>query len=556
MNIVEILKTKNIHTGIKYYGLDDMATGISVKSFLDGYNTILSHYNNYQITNVNEYIDYIYLENILNYKEVIPYVIEEHQDDFIDFLNQCEVKFDNYKKSELVKYLKKGYKDVFNYEPAEKVPLLKHDLWSYTIKIIPNYINSFSEDDIDYLLNNKTYGIIDNFEFWEKYFTKNEKKLSILFSTENLKATLYMRYQSIFDILLLFENKPAFEEIIPDIVDNIYSIIYEKYYNIEDDKLIWESYYTLSDCLTFFKKIGSKYVYDIQKELTKQEKIFNDSLVKNGKSISFQLDLEPFKKFYEDFSKNRLSRIIFITHNKNKTGEMFSFIEKSFLDNNEGSFDILSRKNPGTNEVFTNSKLRNLSLYTFEIKGRISIILSSEDNIKDYICGISEEIKNICDNTNTDYKQEIFDENMEMLKQYLLDLSCNKIEKDSVNMKNLYYGISMFLCGLVEKVLRIIYKDYISGIMYLPDKSITLGKLLDNKEIIRKTLGDMHSDCLKYFFGKIDDNANVGLNIRNDLAHLNGKTMSLLSYDLVLEILSYFTCTINTIVLYYNNKNS
>ena len=41
-----------------------------------------------------------------------------------------------------------------------------------------------------------------------------------------------------------------------NIVDNIYSIIQEKYYNIEDDKLIWESYYTLSDCLTFFKKIG------------------------------------------------------------------------------------------------------------------------------------------------------------------------------------------------------------------------------------------------------------------------------------------------------------
>ena len=36
MNIIEKLKGKNIHTQIKYYGLNDLSTGISINEFLEG----------------------------------------------------------------------------------------------------------------------------------------------------------------------------------------------------------------------------------------------------------------------------------------------------------------------------------------------------------------------------------------------------------------------------------------------------------------------------------------------------------------------------------------
>lgn len=66
----------------------------------------------------------------------------------------------------------------------------------------------------------------------------------------------------------------------------------------------------------------------------------------------------------------------------------------------------MSRKNPGTNEYFTNSRLINLKIYTFEIKGRIDVILSSIENIKEYIDSIYEEIEYICKNLKVDHNNE------------------------------------------------------------------------------------------------------------------------------------------------------
>ena len=61
--------------------------------------------------------------------------------------------------------------------------------------------------------------------------------------------------------------------------------------------------------------------------------------------------------------------------------------------------------------------------------------------------------------------------------------------------------------------------------------------------------------CLRYYLHKIDPYNAVGKNIRNDLAHLNGRTMKRLDYDLVYELLSYLTSVLNSCVLYYQKNN-
>ena len=113
----------------------------------------------------------------------------------------------------------------------------------------------------------------------------------------------------------------------------------------------------------------------------------------------------------------------------------------------------------------------------------------------------------------------------------------------------------MFICGYIEKVLRIVFKQSIDSDIYVADKNIVLNSLLNNADIIQKIIGYDQCQCLRYLLTKIDSCADVGRNIRNDLAHLNGETMDKLNYDLVLELLSYFTSLINTITLYYNDFN-
>lgn len=552
MNIVEELKNNKIHTQIKYYGLGDMATGISVREFLDAKDIIYNHYKNFEISDIDSFIDYVYLENVLNYKEVIPYVIEDKKKDFEKFVNECEKLFSQYDNKKYIKYMKSNYKDIFEYK-NENIPLLDHDLREYSIIKICKYINK-NDDIVDYLIRNQIYMMIDNYETWQKYFKKHSKKLEDLFEKSNLEKIFYMRYQEIFDILVALNNNENNKSIVEKISLSLFDIIKNIFFGIEDDNRIWESYYTLNDSLQFFRRIESAKAYEIEKELIKQKQIFNDNIMRNGQSYSFKIDLKPFKDYYENKENLWQLRIMSITHSKNDKNELKSFLENAINSKSESTFDYFTRKNPGTDNYFTNSRLRNLSLYSFEVKGKMDIILSSEDNIKDYIDSIYEEIKYICKNLNTDVEYEGFNKDIDMLFNYLISIKTVD-QNNSVNQKNLYYGLSMFICGYIEKILRVIFRHSMSSDTYVADKNIVLNNLLNNTDIIQKIIGYDQCQCLKYLLTKIDSSADVGGNIRNDLAHLNGETMDKLSYDLVLELLSYFTSLINTATLYYNNLN-
>ena len=554
MNIIEKLKDQNIHTQIKYYGLSDMSTGISIGEFLEGKKLILENYLDSEINDIDSYIDYVYLEHILKFEEAIPYVIEDKRNEFQIFIDDCKLLFERYAKKNFIKYIFNNYREIFEYKNEDMISCLEFDLKEYTIINIASYSKNINDELIDYLIDSQLYSLIDNFECWQSYFKKNPIKYTKLFSKENIEKVFYMRYQSIFDILVIFNNNDNFKAIIKEISESIFEIINERFFGIKDDKLIWESYYTLNECLCFFRKIKSSKANKIDDELNIQREIFEDSVMRNGQTTSFKIDLEPFKAGFENKSIPWEIRIISVTHAKGEDGNLNSFIDNAINSESTGLFDIMSRRNPGTNEYFTNSRLRSLKIYTFEIKGRMGIILSSVENIKDYIDSIYEEIKYICKNLKVNHNNEEFNSDIEMLYYYLTDIK--NIDKESViSLKNMYYGLSMFLCGFIEKILRVIYKNSISSDIYVADKNIMLANLLDNEEIIHKIIGINQSHCLRYLLTKVDYDTNVGLNIRNDLAHLNGRTMKVLSYDMILELLSYFTSVINTACLYYNNLN-
>ena len=95
-------------------------------------------------------------------------------------------------------------------------------------------------------------------------------------------------------------------------------------------------------------------------------------------------------------------------------------------------------------------------------------------------------------------------------------------------------------------------------ISYIPDSNITLGNILNENnnttKIIIDILGKEQIRCLRYYLHKIDYYNAVGQNIRNDLAHINGRTMKNLNQDLILELLTYYTSVLNSCVLYYQGN--
>ena len=67
----------------------------------------------------------------------------------------------------------------------------------------------------------------------------------------------------------------------------------------------------------------------------------------------------------------------------------------------------------------------DLKDYTFEIKSRFMTIMSSNENISEYLSDVYGELNYICENINTTMEFESLDDDMEMLAQFLTDLFIN-----------------------------------------------------------------------------------------------------------------------------------
>lgn len=83
----------------------------------------------------------------------------------------------------------------------------------------------------------------------------------------------------------------------------------------------------------------------------------------------------------------------------------------------------------------------------------------------------------------------------------------------------LSYGPCMFICSLIEKFLRIIYKYEKQKEEYINIDRHTLGELLsENNDVVVKILGSIQIKHLRYFF-LCDADGKVGQQYRNRLAH-------------------------------------
>ena len=422
LNIIEIVKQKGDSIGIKYYGIEDMATGIMVKQMLENKNGILAHYTDYNVYSIDNYIDYIFIELTTNFFEVVPLVIENKREEFLKFLESCKLIYEKYNLKEVIKYLNNKYLDIYKFEDKDAKLFIRNDLRTYTSNLIGKYNNNFSQSVIDYLINEITYDVIDNFEFWKKYFINNPKDLKKLFSEENINKTFSLRFEEIASIIEDFKNNKKFDAVIKDILEVLYKIITEKVFNPQNEQEILQNYYAINDCLIFFKKMKSHHVYELEKEFKKQEEGFNENILKNGKTMEIKMDLKPFREFFEDEEKPWELRIVWLTHNRDENGKLVSYLEQGVSCETKSLFDELVKKNPGTTEYFTNWRLRNISLYSFEIKSRILLIMSDYKKIENYISSIYGELNYICSNVNSSIQEEEIDKNMEMLTHCLTDI--------------------------------------------------------------------------------------------------------------------------------------
>ena len=98
MNIIKLLKDNDVTSKIRYYGINDMATGFEVKNILQNSELIGNYLKGIKCTinNLDEYIDFLYLRCMAQYDEIVPDVREDIRDDFAKQIDEMKRLYSKY----------------------------------------------------------------------------------------------------------------------------------------------------------------------------------------------------------------------------------------------------------------------------------------------------------------------------------------------------------------------------------------------------------------------------------------------------------------------------
>ena len=562
MNIVTILRLKNFPVGLKYYGTNDMSTNIIVGYLLSSQNEILTHYVEHSITNIDEYIDFIFLSNLINFSEVIPFVVKDKRDEFSTLIEGIKERFGKYKVCQVVKYVVNNYQEIYRYIDVPHENHISHDVKAFTTAYIGKHYKSFSNETLVFVIKNRHVEIVDKFEIWKKYFDESPSNLLALFCVNNLKELFVFRKSNVYHIIEDLHKSKKYTKICATLIGIIYDLNQDETKSYSSGGDIVNHFYEMSELLIFLRKVKSPLANTIEKLYQRLADDFNRYLVENGSSVSIRIDLTHFKKMFENARLSEDIRGILITHSLDNNGKYESYIVHSAQNVEYACSDYLGRKAPNENEYFDSAKIRSLKICLNELKHRLSWVLNTSSNAQIYKSSVFRSVSFICASIATSCEDERLNDDLHILFQNLEELfdhSWKLDVKTDFKFKKLVFAHVTLICGLIEKVLRIVYSNLHKSKSYISSSSLTLGSLLKVNEQIENPivsiLGPDLVKCIRYFLITTEDD-NVGDNLRNDFAHMNGSYSRKLNMDTVLHTQILFSSVINCLSVYFNQNKS
>lgn len=119
------------------------------------------------------------------------------------------------------------------------------------------------------------------------------------------------------------------------------------------------------------------------------------------------------------------------------------------------------------------------------------------------------------------------------------------------------YGAAMFVCAMIEKLLREVWKILDGGKHEVPQGAAALRTLLeDSSGLFQNVFGEHHRRKLAYFLCNVGEKSNIGLGLRNRFAHWDGIEASALMSGMVAFLYYLYQDVLNTLfVHFYTQKD-
>ena len=546
MNIVELLKAKENTVTLLYYGKNDMASGFQVKTLIDNFDDINNYYNTktLKIDNLDDYIDYIFIDTFSQLKEILPMVRDDLKKKVSTVINDIIAVKERYKKRDINKYIKNNYEIILSREKLKQYELRAYEIIEYSLNYIKSNFQYFKENYelYKYIVENYAYKIFYNFNDYRDIFMKYSELNDVLFSKQIIEGQMSTKIKDLKDALKMIKKNNV--KLFKDSIGIIYNMVKKRSFNTDIEKVMY-TYDDIKETIRLFEALGENALYDeFNEELKKQDIILNDYIVKNGYHSKFEISINDLVKVFEDEKLSWEIKSLMITHTR-RNNKMCSRIQ-SAIENKVQSqlIDKIGSTNIDVNDYFTYSVQNHLSITMILGKLMINYMLSDDYRFKELINYMFAGIANYIEQNNIDIPN--IDDDFNMLNYALKNLLIEnqREERDNLVCEYWNYNVLHLSIGIIEKVLREICYKFIIVNKYIPYKNLTIDNILSLPET-ENFMGQANIRAFRYYLTSYNT---VGKNLRNDICHYNNNIKEICTYENVLEVI-YILLTISNELL-------
>lgn len=517
-SIGELVSNRKLQ--FSYYGPNDLATCRDISSMMDNHDCILEEIRGYHLTDhsVDSFYRFLILRKFYSMGQMTPLIVDEHKQRYLEIIS-------------VAASIQEARSDAFGIECLNAHPELilngSKDVLKASLCLIDNNISSTSDELIANVVLHHIGHVLSNFKVYKKRVIDDKTLLALIISIDSYKKVKNFMFDNYCEVLsILYDSKSVGDETeFHAVLDRIHDHTMEECRNIIGGGI--PIFHDIKIAYKLLKKVGFRDIGELSHILSLRKELELEWLKGEGHVIQVRSDpVGLFMKIVEAEGWPRA--VVSMTHHRTSHGPRSCF-------DNEGC-------EPGLLDEFVRDE--NSGYLTEFRRMHIDLTIASNASIIETIakseCG-SALFRSFNDMAECLFQvyadRQLKDEISEI---YSSVLECIKEDRGSLSR----YGISMFVMGLIEKLLRTIVQ------IETPEKEYekSLNSLLNNP-VVMEVLGQDQSRAMQYYLTEYNE---IGHDWRNRLAHWQDVKMDDINEQLLCSSLYLFNSVLMSVLLHLN----
>lgn len=566
--VVTLLQEEKINFSLPKWEPHDLMIRVELSEIVQNVDIFSRVMNQVDLTHfqeINDFLNYLFIKKIVYLRSIADLIVEnkEAKEKIESVCNIATEHLQRRNKQALLSFLNAHYREIFSISCTPKLLIWPEREIMEEVLAFQN--GGISKDVYVFLLEEHPSFLRGNFKGLWKKFEENPEWFEKLCATEEKTTcgdliTFITNYSPIFVPIWRRKSsnlKCCIEENVKDVINRVRKFVTDVTSGLNDEVIVAMVLVTKGAML--LKDLAWEFPIVEADQLQVLYERYNAPSNPFWKTYSFTIREDDLSKEATEIARHpdKHMRVLLITHRyhsstSNNWLDLHSFLDTDYLPQAHDILHTFSCINP-TNEYFTITRQLCLRVHSEHIRIFAHIILREASWLND----VMETQKEM---------MAFLHQKLGITEGLIVDSCILEGMIRAINFGDDYrtmiqpscYGASMFLCALIEKLLRDVWKALDGGKHEVPQGAAALRTLLeDSSGVFRNIFGENHLRNLSYFLCHVGQDNSIGLGFRNRLAHWDGIGAQNLTSGFVAFLYYLYQDILNTLVIhFYKQENS